>query len=265
MAVAAAPARERILDALEQLAASRAPEARLVLQSGPVYLVWVARREARELQQESVASNALPSAFKLSSERGKLLRELGFGKRSGRRNWTRQHTRERDALERVAEETVDILQRVYGVDETIVLALHEDEREHPQNPELVSAMRAVAKRREDEVRRAMYTQLLNATFLVPIDPDDEDAEGAEAFFAFETHQGDRPTLGVFSDWSSLRLWEPRGHDYWPIHGSVLFEMALERNPLTLRINPNGDVGGELYAHEVEMLVRAVESFRSRQR
>ena len=62
----------------------------------------------------------------------------------------------------------------------------------------------------------------------------------------------------------LRLWEPRGHEYWPIHGSELFEMALERNPVSLRINPDGDVGGELYAHEVEMLVRAVQTFRSRQ-
>ena len=40
-------------------------------------------------------------------------------------------------------------------------------------------------------------------------------------------------------------------------------MALERNPVSLRINPEGDLGGELYAHEIEMLVRAVAAFRAR--
>jgi hypothetical protein len=111
----------------------------------------------------------------------------------------------------------------------------------------------------------MYTELLNATFLVPLDPAlDDDAEGSEAFVDFEAHSSGRPTLGAFTDWTSLRFWQPRGHAYWPIHGSALFEMALDRNPISMRINPDGDVGGELYAHEVEMLVRAVHSFRRSQ-
>jgi hypothetical protein len=263
VAVSAAPTRDRLLDALEQLADSRAPEARLVLQAGPVYLVWIARAGDAELEQESVSSTALPSAYKLSSARGMVLRQLGFAKRGGRRNWKRRHARDRASLERVVDETLDVLGRVYGVDEPVVLALTQDADIHPQNPKLVAAMREVAKGWDEAVRRAMYSQMLNATFLVPVH-DDPDAEGGDAFFDFETHESGRPTLGAFTDWASLRLWEPRGHEYWAIHGSVMFEMALEREPVTLRINPNGDVGGELYAHEVEMLVRAVAHFRQKQ-
>jgi hypothetical protein len=262
--VAALP-RDRLLGALERLIQSRAPEARLVAQAGPVYLIWISTPEGAELVQECVSSTALPPAFKLSSERGKILRDLGFAKRSGRRNWKRHHGREASARERVVDETLDIFERVYGVTEPLVLTLSEDEDEHPQNPDLVAAMRKVAKGWDEAVRRAMYTEMLNATFLMPLDPNlGEDAEGSEAFLDFETHESGRPTLGVFTDWASLRLWEPRGHGYWAIHGSQLFEMVLERNPVTLRINPNGDVGGELYAHEVEMLVRAVRTFRRRQ-
>jgi hypothetical protein len=262
VAISAAPPREHLLDALEQLADSRAPEARLVLQAGPVYLVWVARRGDAELEQECISSTALPPEHKLSSERGMLLRELGFAKRSGRRNWRRRHPRARASLVQVVEETLDILTRVYAIDQVIVLSLHEDSREHPQNPALVAAMREVAKGWDEAKRRAMYSNMLNATFLMPVDLEiDPDTEGSEAFFVFETHPSGRPTLGVFTDWASLRLWEPRGYEYWPIHGSRLFGMAMERRPVTLRINPDGDIGGELYAHEIEMLVRAVKSLQ----
>ena len=257
--------RERLLAALSRLADSRAPEARLVLQSGPVYLVWIARRGAADLDQEGVPSAALPAIHKLSSERAKILRELGFHKRGGRRAWKRGvGGRDRDSLARNVDETLDVLARVYATGLPFELELVEDAAEHPENPELVAAMREVSKGFDEVKRRAMYTAMLNATYLVPLAVElDDDAEGSEAFHDFETHSSGRPTLGVFTDWDSLRMWEPRGRDYWPIHGSELFEMAHERRPISMRINPNGDVGGELYGHEVEMLVRAVESFRRR--
>lgn len=263
VAISAAPPRERLLDALEQLADSGAPEARLVLQAGPVYLVWVGRRGQDELEQECISSTALPPEHKLSSARGMLLRDFGFAKPSGRRNWKRRHGRERASLVQVVDQSLDILTRVYGIDQAILLSLHEDPREHPQNPGLIAAMREVAKGWDEAKRRSMYSNMLNATFLVPIDLEpDPDAEGSDAFVVFETHPSGRPTLGVFTDWTSLRLWEPRGHEYWPIHASRLFAMALERHPVTLRINPNGDIGGELYNHEIEMLVRAVKSVQA---
>ena len=262
MADPADPRRTQLVDALHRLTQSRAREARLVVAAGPVYQLWIARRGHEPLEHESIASAALPPTHKLSSERGLLLRELGFGKRGGRRNWRREHGRDRQTLERVATEAIDVFTRVYGVGDAISAELVEDDVEHPQNPDLLAAMRKVAKGWDEAVRRAMYTELLNATFLVPIDPElGDDAEGSDAFVDFETHASGRPTLGAFTDWTSLRLWQPRGCAYWPIHGSSLFEMAMDRNPVTMRINPDGDVGGELYAHEVEMLVRAVRSFR----
>lgn len=255
------PRRDQLLDALHRLSASKARETRLLVESGPVYLLWIARRGQAEIEQESVASNALPAAYKLSQERGQVMRDLGFGKRSGKRNWRRIHGRDRDSLAQAASDALDILTRVYGAEDPICADLIEDDVEHPDNPDLIAAIRSVAKARDEPTRRAMYTELLNATFLVPIDPSDDQAEGADAFIDFETHKSGRPTLGAFTDWPALRLWQPRGHGYWPIHGSDLFEQAIERNPISFRINPDGDIGGELYHHEVEMLVKAVHSFR----
>ena len=259
------PRREQLLDALHRLSASKARETRLIVEAGPVYLMWIARRGAGKLEQESVASSALPPEYKLSSERGQLMRELGFAKRGGRRNWRREHGRDPSSLAAAAAQALDILTRVYGAEQAIVADLVEDDTEHPDNPELIAAIRKVAKARDEPTRHAMYTALLNATLLVPIDPDPDkaDLEGSEAFMDFETHAGGRPTLGAFTDWASLRLWQPRGHGYWPIHGSELFEMAVERDPISFRVNPDGDVGGELYRHEVDMLVRAVHVFRQK--
>lgn len=265
MTASEAEARDRLLDALGRLADSSAAEARLVLDAGPIYMIWTAIADEPEVEHECVSSNSLPPEFKLSSERGGIMRTLGFAKRSGRRNWKRRHGRDRQSLARSVDEALDILQRVYAIAAPLVLSLHEAEQPHPENPSLVAAMRQVAKGFDESVRRSMYTELLNATLLVPIrSAPGEDIESG-SFVDFETHAATgRPTLGAFTDWVSLRLWEPRGHVYEPIHGSILFEMALERNPVGLRINPNGDIGGELYAHEVEMLVRAVQSFRRKQ-
>lgn len=258
--------RSQLLEGLARLSQGTALERRLLLEAGPVYMLWIARRGDETVVHECVSSNALPARFKLSSERGKLMRELGFAKRSGRRNWRRELRRDQLDFEQLTDEALDILARIYAVDDEHApsVALHQDQREHPQNPELIAAIRVVTKGFDEDTRRAMYTAMLNATFLVPIDEDDEDAEGSEAFMSFDdTHPSGRPTLGLFTDWEALRLWAPRGHSYWPIHGSDVFEMALEREPVSVRINPDGDIGGELYAHEVEMLVRAVHSFRRR--
>ena len=46
-----------------------------------------------------------------------------------------------------------------------------------------------------------------------------------------------------------------------MHGSELFENAAAQNVASVRINPGGDVGGELSRHEVDMLVEVVRRFR----
>lgn len=253
---------ERIFAALEALLESPARERRLVVAVGPVYLLSVARRGEDTIEQEAVSSAMLPPELKLSSERGQLLRSLGFGKSSGRRNWKRRHGP--DDLAQIAEQSVDILTRVYGVEASPTIELIEDDSEHPENPTLIAAMRKVAKQRDEPTRHAMYSEMLNASFLVPMDPEvDDDAEDSEAIMALEVQPSGRPILGAFTDWGSLRLWSPCGCDYAPIHGSDLFGLAVDRNAASVRINPEGDVGGELHRNEVDMLVNAVATFRRR--
>lgn len=261
---ASPPRRARFLAALRETVQADSRETRLVISHGPVYVLTVARHDGRVVQ-EAITSASLPPELKLSSERGQLLRDMGFKKRgSSRRNWTRALERAPSNVERIAEELDDIFTRVYGIDGQPDINLVRDQRVHPENVDLVDAMRKVAKDRafDEDTRRGMYTRMLNATFLVPLDPEvGDDADEADAFFDLKDHPSGRPTLAGFSDWDSLRLWQPRGWDYVPVHGSELFELVQERNAATFKINPGGDIGGELYAHEVEMLVNAVHTFR----
>lgn len=234
-----------------------------MIQSGPVYLVATARRGEPTIEQQAVASAALPADFKLSAERGRLMRDMGFKKRGGgRRNWVRVHGRDEVSLGDQADAIVDILERVYGAVDSPELEITQDDNDHPENPDLMASMREVAKGWDEAKRRAMYTELVNATFLVPLVPDvADDVDDAEALHTVDLDPRGGPILGAFTDWHSLRLWEPRGWPYLALHGSDLFELVLSRKPTGFRVNPNGDVGGELYLHEVEMLVRAVRSFR----
>jgi hypothetical protein len=249
-------------DALAGIVGSQARESRLLIEIGPVYQLFTHRLGEDSLRFEVVGSGRLPPELKLSSARASRLRELGFSKRDGaRRNWIK--TVEQIDYRALTDEAAEIFHQVYGVSETPRIALTEDDREHPQNPDLYAAMRTVARGFDEATRRAMYTELLNAVLLVPLEgerTDDADLPETAPYHVFETLH-DRPVIGVFSDWASLRLWEPRGWEYRAVHGSELFENAAAQNVASVRINPGGDVGGELYRHEVDMLVDVVHRFR----
>jgi hypothetical protein len=139
--------------------------------------------------------------------------------------------------------------------ESLAASLVPDDRDRTENPALLAAMTAVASAPGDATRRhELYTELVNATYLVPLGEDGE-------LFVFDRIE-DRPVLGAFTDRTSLRCWNPRAGAHREIHGAVLFPAVEARGPALFEINREGPVGGRLYAHEVEALVRAIRHFRA---
>ena len=201
------------------------------------------------------------------------MRELGFEKVPSVRNWVRLCKSDEGTLKQLSDEADEILGQVYGVDGLegeAEIEFEEDEGPHPQNGDLIEAMLDVASSHEETTRQRMYRELINATFLVPLDPatcerfeqDGVEMEGG-TIYIYDT-VGGHPLYAAFTDWESLRRWEPRGWSYIPIHGSEFFEEVLEREAAGVLINPEGPVGGQLYRHEIEMLVEAMRSYRNRQ-
>jgi hypothetical protein len=248
---------------LRALAESVARESRLEVTAGPIYVLASITGRERHVRCEVVSSAYLPRERKLDSDGGSRLRALGYAKGKGQRNWTKRIGTSASELERFAEEVMDVFTNVYACPPAdLRTRLVHDDTEHPENPELLEAMTALAADNGSErARHRMYNAMLNATFLVPLSPEaDASADAGEEFLVFEQLDG-RPVYGVFTDWTSLQLWEPRTWPYVPIHGSDLFQIAHELPLAMLQINPRGYTGGQLYAHEVETLARAVQHWK----
>lgn len=257
-------AQSELRDALTALQSSRFPESQVLIEQGPVYLQFL-RYHGGEVVFETVSSRFLPAEFKLSTGRAAKLRAYGFEKGSGI-NWQRYFTRAECSqwnVDELVAECDEILTQVYASEGELNVQINHIEDEHPDNDDLVDAMRGVATNRSGEARHRMYNELVNSTLLIPVNPDaKEHDDTGDDFLVVDTLDG-HPVFLAFSDWESLRRWNPRGWSYLPLHGSEFFELCLERDLGSVQINPRGEVGGELYRHEVEMLVEGVRTYRKK--
>jgi hypothetical protein len=254
---------ETIHRALVEALGADDAERRVVVEAGPVYLV--VRVDDDAITVDAPRSASLPKSHRLSTEHAHLLRGLGFDKPRPRRDFRSVRTRRAGDAGRLAVELAgqleDILVRVYAEDSAPTARVQLDDRDPPTNPDLLDAMRDVAKPPFDHgLRIALYNALVNATFLVPLAEDGDEDEP----LVLESLK-DRPVWGVFSQLDELRAWRPRGWEWAALHGSELFPRAHEAGIASLRINPDGLVGGELYAHEVASLTEAVRRHRAGRR
>lgn len=254
--------RAALREALEELMRGRERARRLIVRAGAHWQVLSVTSDRRELRHQSVKSSRLPTTEKLGTREARKLRDLGFEKPPGVRDW--QRVLPRPDLDGLAKDLLFIAHDIYGSEAALELDLEIDDREHPENPELIDAMRKLARPGYDPSdRHAMYNAMANATFLLPIDPDAGDEVDAEDAWLVVERQGDRPVYAAFTDFESLRTWRPLERDYLPVHGSEFFELLEQRRAAILRVNPDGDVGGELYAHELESLAEGVRRFLRR--
>lgn len=148
-----------------------------------------------------------------------------------------------------------ILSALSSADGDAEVSLSSQRAVPPQNPLLREAMRAAATTQDGPTRQRLYAALVNATLLVPIEPETAELSEAEQ----QPLTLDDSTLLAFSDWDALRHWEVAGHPFGLVHGTDLFAHAAERGA-GVRINPEGTVGGALYPSEVQMMAQAVRRF-----
>lgn len=237
---------------------------RLVVRAGPVWQVLSTRREAKGkgLRHAATKSSRLPDSHKLDATRAMGMRELGFEKVGGHADWFRDLERAHvgAALE-LARELVYVARGLYRASEQLALDLEIDDREHPENPELLEAMRKIAKPGFAEAdRHAMYNAMANATFLVAVDPAATAATDPEDALLRVGELRAQPVFAAFTDFDALRAFAPLEREYLPFHGSELFALLEEKGAASVLINPEGSVGGELYRHEIAALAEGVRRF-----
>ena len=252
--------REHLRDALLVAAKSQLAESRVLVESGDVFLHFIrSGSQPKRWICETANCDELAPEHRLSSGRMAELKRKGFSKSGARRNWTREFEGNSFEVDPLVDEAEDILSRIYGIEGRYTVRLFQRECEHPSNPRMLATMRAMARHPSNESRRDVYASLVNATLLVPLAGDEVD-EGPDSFQVLELLEG-LPVFAAFSDWNALRSWSPRGCRYEAVHGSELFEQLLERHCASLLINPGGDLGGELFRNEIEMIVEGIGAYR----
>jgi hypothetical protein len=248
---------DALVQHLEQLTQTGGADNRLVVASRDYYMIFHGKRGAPELVGEAVNNFYLPRAAELSPGRLGQLAARGYRERPNRNNLYRSlKVQDGAELRAFADEVLELFARAYGVEagEAAEFELQLGEPEPLRNPELIRLMRLLSEKRDWDTRRALYTALLSATMLVPVDPE---ADGADE--ALEVDRlGKFPVIAAFTDITSLRLWQPRGASYRNLAVSDLVPRAVARRVGSLLINPKGMVGGELYLNELESLDGALK-------
>jgi hypothetical protein len=229
---------------------------RLVVASRDYYLIVSARPDDPVVHLEAVANPNLTAAAALTPGRLEQLKQRGFRERPHHHNLFRKLSITDDAeLTRLVDDLMTIFARAYGVDpgEPAVLDLQLGDAEPLQNPDIIRLMRALSVRRDWDARRALYSALLDATLLIPTDPETTSDEPLEV-----ERLGTFPVIAGFTDIDALRMWNPRGVPYRATPVADLVPRALAMRVGSLLINPRGLVGGELYLNELESLGGALK-------
>jgi hypothetical protein len=256
----------RLLDHVSTLARAGGDYNRLTVSAGAYHVLITGARDRESVTVELVGNRDLPRAERLTEGRAAVIESHGYRRSSRKPGPYRAVPLERaDAHAALGVELADIFTRAYGLgpDDKVDFAVSLGDLDRTRNTELISAMRLVAQKRDNDARTQLYRELAKATYLLPItraapDRTDEDDEP----HVFEM-MGDHPVLGVFTDWTSLRLWRPRGCPYVHKAAHELFPMVSQRRAATLLINHRGTVGGQLYRHEIEMIDAAIKRLRRR--
>ena len=243
-------------DALQQLQEGGADGNRLVVSRGSAWFVVHGARGEAQLRCEAAASYYLPREARLSAARVSVLRRAGFGQAAGQRtlqrHWSPGSATEREAL---AAELDRLFVEVYGrpEGEPTELRLELGAAEQVDNPRLARAIRELARERSQRMRNRMYSEMLSARLIVPLD-------AAGEMLTFGELEG-WPVYGCFTDTAELRGWDPRGVPKRVVAGVALFPALMQTRVGSLLVNPQGRLGGELYRNEIEALASAAMARR----
>ena len=227
---------------------------RLVVSQGPAWFVAHGARGEAQVRVEAAASYYLPREHKIRTEDVYRLRQAGFGPAAqGRNLHRRQELADLPAAETLARELLGLLAEVYHRPEAEALVLSEQpgDPDPTANPRVQKAIRELAGSRSQRARNRLYSELLSADLLVPLDASGE-------LMVFGDLEG-WPVYGCFIDAESLLAWDPRGLSYRTVPGTRLFPALMQTRVGSLLINPSGRLGGELYRNELEALAEAARA------
>jgi hypothetical protein len=242
--------------ALRRLHGEGGSDNRLVVSRGPAWFVLKASMGKPKARCIAATQKLLGDSLAIPPEGVVALRMADFARARGERSLSRTVDigTEEERLD-LAGVLLSWFGAVFGLDDSheTGVGLRMGEGPIMDNQSLHQAVRVLASDRSQDARQAVYRALLRAQLLLVVDEN-----GAPKPFGT---LGGAHTYAVFTSVAEADLSDPRGHDVKLVPGWSIFPVLSALNPGSLQINPDGQLGGELYRNEVEALARASASYR----
>ncbi|MEL6342729.1 MAG: SseB family protein [Myxococcota bacterium] len=230
---------------------------RLIVSGGRGWAVFSASKGDADVIAELATNQHLTGEDRLDDAQLQIIRAAGFIRTArGDKRLRQAFAVQAPGDEAIAADKVTgLMTRVYGADpQALHLQLALGDVLDVENPRLSMAMRKVSKVRTHNARMELYQEMINATFLMVV----ESAGGLKPKVI--DHMGPWEVFAVFTDEDSIRLYDPRGVAVRKLYGHELFPLLMGTQLGSLKINPNGNIGGELYRNEVQTIADAVARF-----
>lgn len=230
------------------------PNGRLILNCSPFWIVFHSLDTPTRALCEISSNKYLPESAALTEAHLTLFNKLAFTKRRRERSLGKLvNLMEIEQQEQIAVETQYIFEDIFNIDVSkVTFEFYPNARCHLQNKELLRCMKVLSGTRQHSARISLYKSLLNSRLLVMMDPEMPDNPLViEKLIHFNV-------FACFTDYSSARCFDPCVGELKEDYAYNIFKNLWKNNLGSLKLNPKGDIGGELYRSEIESLIQAIK-------
>lgn len=239
-----------LIDYLEDL--SKTPNSRLIIIGERGWFVVQSYDIPARVLCEAATNTHLPEELRIPKDKEQFLTNANYTSRRGKRSIGKMVTlKERRQKEELSNEILTLLKQVYG-EESPEFKMQTNVRSGVTNNKLHTKIRILSRERTMKSRQDFYKAVVTTTLLLAMENDAPKAFGS---------LGPYVSYGAFTDDKAIRTWDPRGVDYKKIPGKELFPLLKSLDAGSLFINPQGDIGGELYRNEIESLCEGIKKLK----
>ncbi len=281
---------EQFYQLIDQLQTQGAEHNQLLLSIGNGYCLIRGKKGSSSLEVELSNGRAIKKME--DSKNPQKIKELGFrSRKTAAENDKREvHFETQEQLLSWLKKLWQSLTVLFtGRTDFIFAKLFLGNQEILDNENLILGMRALSVERTWSARQKVYWRVARGEFLLALTPsrdfyslldDPSFSLDQEQIESELTHQfqykkqflmsdldqmtqelsplicdfiSGYQSIAIFSDYQQLKQFEPRGLPYLKVTGSLLIYYFLKKKYASLLINPRGDVGGELYANEIQAI------------
>ncbi len=251
---------ERVLAFAHQVKGAEGNRRRLSLEGGHGYGVLVLDDDDA-LEVRVSGGRSLPSEFKLDAIQRRQLIEAGLTQLRASDDFrARVKNYDLDDVNRWASTIASLLKSCFDAQENDGVTVKGSVEELPvlEDVNLVSAMKRLAKVRDWSARKSLYFLLIRSRLFLLLDDPWKPGDSQAAQIRGIDTLGGGQVAAIFTTREALDVFDPRPVGVHTATGRELFPLLANPKLTSVKINPRGTVGGELYRNEILNIVEGIK-------